>query len=77
MISAIYQYSVPKNYPKANISLFKIKDQDRLHVGRDTREAIHIIMNNAALNHNMEKCISQKSSTTFFKKMDLPMSLIE
>ena len=51
-LCAIYQHSVSNNHPKTNISLFKIIDQDSKEVAR---EAIHIRVNNPALDHNMGK----------------------
>ena len=53
--SAIYQHCVSNNYPKANISHFKIIDQESKQVAREAREAIHIRINNPALNHDMGK----------------------
>ena len=60
------------NNPKANISHFKIIDQDSKQVAR---EGIHIRINDPALNCNTGKCTSQKSLTTFLEQMDLQMSL--
>ena len=53
--SAFYQHSVSSNHPKANISHFKIIDQDGKQVAREATEAIHIRINNPAINHNMGK----------------------
>ena len=50
--SATFQHCQTHNHPKANISQFKIIDQDRKQV---SREAIHIRRNNPALNHNIGK----------------------
>ena len=41
--------------PKANISYFKITDQDGKQVVRKVREAIHIRINNPAINYNIGK----------------------
>ena len=71
--SIIYQHSVSNNHPNSNISHFKIIDQDSKQVAMEAREAIHIRINNLALNHNMGKCTSRKSSTNFLEQMDLPM----
>ena len=46
---AIFQHSTTCNHPKADISQFKILDQDRKQVSREAREAIHIRRNNPAL----------------------------
>ena len=53
--SAIFQHSSFNTHPKADISQFKIMDQDRKQVSREAREAINIRRNNPALNHNMGK----------------------
>ena len=50
--SKIFQHCTATNHPKANISQFKIIDQDRKQV---SREAIHIRRNNPALNQNIGK----------------------
>ena len=50
--STIFQHSTTCNHPKADISQFKILDQDRKQV---SREAIHIRRNNPALNCNIGK----------------------
>ena len=50
---AIFQHSTTCNHPKADITQFKILGQDRKHVSRESREAIHIRRNNPALNHNI------------------------
>ena len=55
IFSAIYQHSVSNHHPKANISHFKIIDQDSKQVAREAREAIHIRINNPDLNCNMGK----------------------
>ena len=52
---AICQHSVSNNHPKANIFHFKIIDLDNKQATREAREAIHIRINNPALNHNMGK----------------------
>ena len=70
--SAIYQHTVSNNDHRADISHFKIMDQDSKQVAREAREAIHIRINNPSLNYKQEKCISQESSTTFLEQMDLP-----
>ena len=48
-ISAIFQQSSTHNYSKANISQFKIIDQDRKQDFGEAREAILIRRNNPAL----------------------------
>ena len=53
--STIFQHSTTCNHPKADISQFKILDQDRKQVSREAREAIHIRRNNPALNHYIGK----------------------
>ena len=53
--SNIYQHSSTHNHPKADISQFKIIDQDSKQVSREAREAIHIQRSNPALNHNLGK----------------------
>ena len=53
--SVIYQHSVSKDHAKANISHSQIIDQDSKQVASKVREAIHIRINNPALNHNMGK----------------------
>ena len=53
--SAIYQHSSTQNHPKADISQYKIIDQDSKQVSREAREAIHIRRTNPALNHNIGK----------------------
>ena len=50
--SAIFQHCTTHNHPKANLSQFKIIDQDRKQV---SREAIHIGRSNPALNCNTGK----------------------
>ena len=45
--SAIYIHTESSNWPYANISHFEVMDQDRKQLAR---EAIHIRMNNPALN---------------------------
>ena len=40
---------------KANVSQFIIKDQERMQVSREVREAIHIRRNNPVLNCNIGK----------------------
>ena len=52
---AIYKHSISNNHPSANISHFKIIYQDKNQVAREDREAIHIRINNLALNHNTGK----------------------
>ena len=52
-ISTIIQHCTTLNHPKANISQFKIIEQDRKHVSRDAREAIHIRRNNLAFTQNI------------------------
>ena len=53
--STIFQHRTTCNHPKADISQFKILDQDRKQVSREAREAIHIRRNKPALNHNIGK----------------------
>ena len=53
--SAIYIHSVSNNYPSANISHFKVIDQDIEQFPREDREAIHIRINNPSLNWNTGK----------------------
>ena len=48
--STIFQHWTTDNHPKANISQFKIIDQDRQQVPREAREAIHTRRNNLAFN---------------------------
>ena len=48
--SAIYQHTVFNNHPKFIAFHFKIIDQDSRQVVRKAREAIHIKINNNALN---------------------------
>ena len=74
--SAVYKHSI-SNDPEANISNFKIIDQDSKEFMGEARDAIHIRVNNPALNSIViqEKCTFQKSSTTFLEQTDLPMSL--
>ena len=52
---ATFQHSSINNHPKADISQFKIIDQDWKHVSREARKAIHIRRNNPTLNHNIDK----------------------
>ena len=54
-ISAIYQHSSPYNHPKADISHFKIIDQDNKQVSSETQETIHIRRTNPALSCNVGK----------------------
>ena len=69
--SAIYQHSVFNNHPKANLSHFKLIDQDRKQVVRKATEDIHSRIKNpcSELQHE-KKCTSWKSSTTFFDQKD-------
>ena len=56
--SAIFQHYTTQNYLKANISQFKIIDQNKKQVsreGKEAREAIHIRRNNLALNCKIGK----------------------
>ena len=48
--STVYICSIPNNHPIAKISHFKIIEQDSKQVARETREDIHIGINNHALN---------------------------
>ena len=52
---AIFQHSTTYNHHKADISQFKIIDQDTKQVSRKAREAIHISRSNPALNCNIGK----------------------
>ena len=45
----------PSNHCQANISHFKIIDQDSKQVAREAGEAIHIRVNNPAISHNTGK----------------------
>ena len=38
-------HSISNIHPKANISHFKIKDQDSKHIAREAREPIHTRIN--------------------------------
>ena len=72
----MHQHSVSNNHPKANISHFKIINQDSKQVAREAREAIHIRINNPALNCNMGKSVHPGNLlTTFLEQMNLPISL--
>ena len=53
--SAIFQHCTTHNHPRANTSQFEITDQDRRHVSREARDAIHIRRNNSALICNIGK----------------------
>ena len=53
--STIFQHSTTCNHPMADISQYKILDQDRKQVSREAREAIHKRRNNPALNCNIGK----------------------
>ena len=44
-----------QNHPKANISQFKIIDQDKKQFSREARETIHIRRTTSALNQNIGK----------------------
>ena len=50
--STIFQHCTTLSYPNANISQFKIIDQDRKQA---SREAIHMRRNNSALSQNIDK----------------------
>ena len=50
-----YKHSFFSNHPQANISHFKVIAQDSKQSVRETREAIHIRINNITLNYNTEK----------------------
>ena len=54
-ISAIYQHRSTYNHPKADISHFKITDQDSKQVSREARKAIQIRRTNPVLNYNIGK----------------------
>ena len=58
--SAVFQHCTTHNNPTANISQFKIIDQDRKEVSTEAREAIPIRRNNPALNCNIGKLIIPK-----------------
>ena len=51
--SETFQHSSISNHHKADISQFKIIDQDMKQVSREAMEAIHIRRNNPALNFNI------------------------
>ena len=51
----IYIRGESDHHPHANISHFKVINQDSKQVAREAREAIHIMINNPALNHNRVK----------------------
>ena len=53
LLQPAQQHSTTCNHPKADISQFKILDQDRKQVSREAREAIKIRRNNPAINHNI------------------------
>ena len=53
--SVIFQHSSTHNHHKADISQFKIIDQDRKEVSREAKEAIHIRRNNLVFNPNIGK----------------------
>ena len=53
--STIFQHCTTQNHPKANISQFKIIDQDRKQVSIETKEAKHGRRNNPALIWNIGK----------------------
>ena len=53
--STIYQHSSNHHHPKADISQFKIIDQDSKQFSREAREAIHIKQTNPVLNCNIGK----------------------
>ena len=52
---AIFQHCTTHNHTKANISQFKITDQDRKQVSREARKVMHIRRNEPALNCNIGK----------------------
>ena len=51
--NAIYQHSSTHNHPKADISQFKVIDQDSKQVSREAREAKYIRRTNPALESNI------------------------
>ena len=58
--SAVNIDSESKNFHCAKIFHFKVTDQDSKQVAREARKAIHIRINNLALNHNTGKmCIPE------------------
>ena len=61
------------NHPKANITHLKIIDHDSKQVAREARKDIQSELLILPSTATQEKCISQKSSTTFLEKIDLPM----
>ena len=64
--SAIYQHSVSNKYSKANISHFKIIDQDSKQVTGEGRKTIHIRINYPALNHTPRKMYIPKIFNSLF-----------
>ena len=50
-LQAVYKHNISSNDSWANISHFKIIDQDNKLVAREAREASHIRNNNHAINH--------------------------
>ena len=61
--SATFRHCTTYNCPKADISRFKIIDQDRKQVSKEARKAIHTRRNDPALNHNipvMRLCLDMK-----------------
>ena len=75
--NVVYQHSVSRSYPKANISHFKIIDKDSKQVAREAREANHIRINNPVLNCNTGKMYISKIFNNPLEQMDLPMSQIQ
>ena len=58
--STFHKYSVINIHPWSSISHFKIIDKDSKQFAREAREAIHIRINNPALNCNTGKmCIQE------------------
>ena len=53
--SAIYKHNTSNNHPTANISHFMKIDQHSKQVARESTEAIHIKINNLAINCNTVK----------------------
>ena len=63
--------TMSNNHSRANMSHFKIIDQDSKQVAREAREAIILESTTIPLTTTQKKCTSWKSSTTFLDQMDL------
>ena len=74
--SAMFQHRSTYHHPKADISQFKIIDQDRKQVSREARETINIRRNNPTLSHNIgrmniPKIFNQILGTTYNTSTDV------